>query len=277
MADSLDGKVAIVTGGGSGIGEALSVELGRRGALVTVADIRKDDAERVAALIAANGGKAQAQIVDVAVEQDVRGLIEETAVTHGRLDYVFNNAGIAIGGDARDLTLDQWRQVLDVNLYGVLYGTFAAYPIMVKQGYGSIVNTASAAGLVPLPMVGAYTTAKHAVVGFSRALRLEAAGLGVQVSVVCPGWVRTRIFEHSITVNLPDELKTPQRVAMIEPDRAAREILEGVARNREIIIFPAMIRRLWRLHFFLPGVVYRRMLHRISEARKQRIEPGAGM
>jgi NAD(P)-dependent dehydrogenase (short-subunit alcohol dehydrogenase family) len=175
MADSLDGKVAIVTGGGSGIGEALSVELARRGARVTVADIRKDDAERVAALIVANGGNAQAQAVDVAIEQDVRSLIEETAATYGRLDYVFNNAGIAIGGEARDLTIDQWRQVLDVNLYGVLYGTFAAYPIMVKQGYGSIVNTASAAGLVPLPMVGAYTTAKHAVVGFSRALRLEAA------------------------------------------------------------------------------------------------------
>jgi NAD(P)-dependent dehydrogenase (short-subunit alcohol dehydrogenase family) len=240
---------------------------------VTVADIRRDDAERVAALIVANGGNAQAQAVDVAIEQDVRSLIEETVAAYGRLDYVFNNAGIAIGGEARDLTIDQWRQVLDVNLYGVLYGTLAAYPIMVKQGYGSIVNTASAAGLVPLPMVGAYTTAKHAVVGFSRALRLEAAGLGVHVNVVCPGWVRTRIFERSIAVNLPDQLKTPSRVPMIGPDLAAREILDGVARNREIIIFPAMIRRLWRLHFFLPDLVYRRMLHGISEARKQRIEP----
>ena len=273
MADSLDGKVAVVTGGGSGIGEALSLELGRRGARVTVADIRKDDADRVAALIAANGGKAQAQQVDVAIEQDVRTLIEQAFAAHGRLDYMFNNAGIAIGGETRDLTTDQWRQVLDVNLYGVLYGTFAAYPIMVKQGYGSIVNTASVAGLIPLPMVGAYATAKHAVVGFSRSLRLEAAGLGVQVNVVCPGWVRTRIFERSIAVNLPDELKMPTRVPMVEPGLAAREILDGVARNREIIIFPAMIRRLWRLHFFLPGLVHRRMLHGVNKARKQRIEP----
>ena len=82
-------------------------------------------------------------------EQDIRRLVQDTAAAYGRLDYQFNNAGIAIGGDARDLTVDQWRRVLDVDLYGVLYGTLAAYPIMVRQGFGHIVNTSSAAGLLP--------------------------------------------------------------------------------------------------------------------------------
>ena len=121
--DSLEEKVAIVTGGGSGIGEGLCLELARRGARVVVADINADDAGRVAAAIAANGGRATARPVDVAKEQNVRRLVEETAAAHGRLDYLFNNAGMAIGGDARDLTLDHWRRVLDVDLYGVLHGT----------------------------------------------------------------------------------------------------------------------------------------------------------
>jgi NAD(P)-dependent dehydrogenase (short-subunit alcohol dehydrogenase family) len=135
MLESLDEKVAIVTGGGSGIGEALCLELARRGARVVVADINGDDAGRVAAAVAANGGRATASTLDVAKEQDVGRLVEETASAHGRLDYLFNNAGMAIGGDARDLTLDHWRRVLDVDLYGVLHGTLA--PTRSWPGKGS--------------------------------------------------------------------------------------------------------------------------------------------
>jgi NAD(P)-dependent dehydrogenase (short-subunit alcohol dehydrogenase family) len=109
MPDSLDGKVAIVTGGGSGIGEALSMELARRGTRVIVADINCGDAGRVAAAVGDSGGLATASTIDVSREQDVVSLVEETAATYGRLDYQFNNAGIAIGGDARDLTTDHWR------------------------------------------------------------------------------------------------------------------------------------------------------------------------
>jgi NAD(P)-dependent dehydrogenase (short-subunit alcohol dehydrogenase family) len=192
MAESLDQKVAIVTGGGSGIGAALSQELARRGARIVVADIDGDGAKRVATAIAGSGGRATASRVDVSQEQDIRRLVEDTASAYGRLDYQFNNAGIAIGGDIRDLTLDQWRRVLDVDLCGVLYGTLAAYPIMAGQGFGHIVNTSSGAGLLPTPLNAPYSTAKHAVVGLSLSLRLEGADLGVKVSVVCPGYVRTR-------------------------------------------------------------------------------------
>ena len=107
-------------------------ELARRGAQVVVGDINADDAGRVAAAIADNGGQATASTVDVAREQDVRRLVQDTASAYGHLDYLFNNAGIAIGGEARYLTLDHWRRVLDVDLYGVLHGTLAAYPIMVR-------------------------------------------------------------------------------------------------------------------------------------------------
>jgi NAD(P)-dependent dehydrogenase (short-subunit alcohol dehydrogenase family) len=267
MADSLAEKVAIVTGGGSGIGEAVSLELTRRGARVVVADIDGEAAQRVAEAIAISGGRATASRVDVSQEQDIRHLVVQTAATYGRLDYQFNNAGIAIGGDARDLTLDQWRRVLDVDLYGVLHGTLAAYPIMVRQGFGHIVNTSSAAGLLPMPLNAPYCTAKHAVVGLSLSLRCEGADLGVKVSAVCPGYVRTPIFENAVVVNLPQELTAPpKRVKMIEAAQAAQAILDGVARNQAVIAFPGYIRWAWRAYRFFPGLVERGIPRQVREA-----------
>jgi NAD(P)-dependent dehydrogenase (short-subunit alcohol dehydrogenase family) len=272
MMDSLDGKVAIVTGAGSGIGEAISRELASRGAHVVVADIDGDAARRVAAAVADGGGRATARRVDVSHEQDITRLVEDTACAHGRLDYQFNNAGVAIGGDARDLTLGQWRRVLDVDLYGVLYGTLAAYPIMVKQGFGHIVNTSSAAGLLPQPLNAPYSTAKHAVVGLSLSLRLEGADLGVKVSTVCPGYVRTQIFENMVLVNLPPELayRTPGRIKMVEADRAARAILDGVARNQAVIAFPAYVGRIRRASCLFPRVLDRAVHRQIREMRTYR-------
>ena len=273
MPGALDGKVAIVTGGGSGIGEALSLELGRRGARVVVADIAEDDAARVAAVIAAGGGKATARHVDVAQEQEMTRLVEETAAEHGRLDYQFNNAGISVGGDARDLTLDHWRQVLDVDLYGVLYGTLAAYPIMARQGYGHIVNTSSGAGLLPLPFSAPYSTAKHGVVGLSLSLRLEGADLGVKVSVVCPGFVRTRIFERFAMVGMREGETggVPDRIKMMAPSQAALTILSGVARNRPVIAFPGSVRWAWRLTCLFPRLADRTAPRLVREARKNRV------
>jgi NAD(P)-dependent dehydrogenase (short-subunit alcohol dehydrogenase family) len=272
MAGSLADKVAIVTGGGSGIGEAVSRELARRGARVVVADVNPGEAKRVAAAIADGGGRATAHSVDVSKEPDVRGLVEETASAYGRLDFLFNNAGIAIGGDARDLTLDQWRRVLDVDLHGVLHGTLAAYPIMVSQGFGHIVNTSSGAGLVPTPLNAPYCTAKHGVVGLSLSLRLEGADLGVKVSVVCPGYVRTPIFDNAVVVGMPREVanRTPGRVKMIEAAEAARVILRGVERNQAVIAFPRYIRWAWRAACLFPRVLDRAAPRQVRQLRTYR-------
>jgi NAD(P)-dependent dehydrogenase (short-subunit alcohol dehydrogenase family) len=277
MADSLSEKVAIVTGGGSGIGEAVSRELARRGARVVVADINGDDAKRVATAIADNRGRATASRVDVTQEQDVRRLVEETASVYGRLDYQFNNAGIAISGDARDLTLTQWRKVLDVDLHGVLHGTLAAYPIMARQGFGHIVNTSSGAGLVPTPLSTPYCTAKYGVVGLSLSLRLEGADLGVKVSVVCPGYVRTPIFDTAVAVGMPREVVShpPGRVKMIEAADAARLILGGVERNQAVIAFPRYIRLVWRTACLFPRVLDRTAPAQVRDMRSYRTVEGS--
>ena len=206
-------KVAIVTGGGSGIGQALCQELGRRGSMVVVAGITDDHAKRVASAIMQNGGHAHAVHVDVSNEEEVRQLIDKTVSEYGHLDYLFNNAGIFIGGDARDLTLEQWCRVLEVNLYGVLYGTVIAYPIMVGQGFGHIVNVSSATGLLPQPINAPYCTSKYAIVGLSLSLRVEGADLGVKVSVVCPGGVQTNIYQAATIVNVPSEQRAALTIA----------------------------------------------------------------
>jgi NAD(P)-dependent dehydrogenase (short-subunit alcohol dehydrogenase family) len=273
MTNLFNGKVAIVTGGGSGIGEALCLELARRGTRVVVADINAEDARRVAAAI---GSQATASTVNVAIEPEITRLVEDTAATHGRLDYMFNNAGLAIGGDARDLTLDHWRRVLDVDLYGVLYGMHAAYPIMARQGFGHIVNTSSAAAFFPAPGNAPYCTAKHALVGLSLSLRLEGVDLGVRVSCVCPGFVRTNVYQNAevaglaLPAGVPREQVAGAPAKMMEPARAARMILDGVARNRALIVFPASIRWARRASFLLPRLGDQILLRQMRKSRAYR-------
>ena len=191
-----EGAVAIVTGAASGIGRTISEALAKRGAKVTLADRQVELAEEVAEGIRSAGGVATVAELDVRDFAACEQLVRQTVEAEGRLDYMFNNAGIGIGGEVRLYSIGDWYQVLDVNLRGVVHGVQAAYPVMVDQGFGHIVNTASMAGLMAGPMLVSYCTTKHAVVGLSKSLRIEAAALGVRVSVLCPGVIRTSILEE---------------------------------------------------------------------------------
>lgn len=248
-----DGAVALVTGGASGIGRALSEELARRGASVVLADLQDRVAEAVAVGIRAAGGKATSARLDVADAAAVASLIADVAARHGRLDYLFNNAGIGSGGLAEQVPLEDWIRVIDVNLKGVVHGILAAYPRMLAQGFGHIVNTASMAGLMPVPLASSYVATKFAVVGLSRTLRVEAARRGVRVSVVCPGAIRTPILTGGVygSMRLPVSkeklLAWWERMRPMAPAVFAREVLDQVARNREIIIIP----RWWRWFWYL--------------------------
>jgi NAD(P)-dependent dehydrogenase (short-subunit alcohol dehydrogenase family) len=276
MTNSMSEKVAIVTGGGSGIGEGLCRELARRGARVVVADINSGTAGRVAESIIGQGGQGTASTVDVAIPEEVERLVEQTVATHGRLDYMFNNAGFAIGGDFRDLTLDHWHRVLDVDLYGVLHGMQAAYPIMVRQGFGHIVNTSSAAAFFAAPGNAPYCTAKYALVGLSLSLRLEGIDLGVKVSCICPGFVRSNVYRNAevagmtLPADVPREQVAGAPAKMMEPERAAQVILDGVARNKALIVFPASIRWGRRLDRLFPGLSNKILLRQMRESRRYR-------
>jgi NAD(P)-dependent dehydrogenase (short-subunit alcohol dehydrogenase family) len=264
-------RVAIVTGGASGIGKSLCQELGKSGADVTVTDINEDGARKVADTIRTTGGRATAVKLDVTVEPDVRGLIEQTAADKGRLDYMFNNAGIGIGGEVQDMTLDHWRRIVDVNLWGVLHGTLAAYQVMIRQGSGHIVNTSSSAGLVPAPLLTAYGMTKHGVLGLSVGLRAEGAGKGVQVSVVCPGFIDTPIFDSTTYVKTNKEMTwsiKPPWIKMMSSDACAMDILRGVARNKGIIPVQTPAYIMWWLNRINPGIIDAQMQKWVSKYRK---------
>ncbi len=261
------GSVAVVTGGGSGIGAALAAALSARGARVIVADI-----DPVRAQAPAGRGEAiEGHVVDVTDAAALAALVDEVVARHGRLDYLFNNAGISVTGDARDLTLEHWRRVIDVNLMGVVHGTHAAWRVMSAQGSGHIVNIASLAGLVPFPTNAPYATSKHAVVGLSLSLRAEGEALGVKVSTVCPGFIESNIFRDTPFVNVRREpILEALPFKPVDTDVAARKILDGVARNRAIISFPFYARLLWRLYRLWPGFLSplsRRMVRDLRRVR----------
>jgi NAD(P)-dependent dehydrogenase (short-subunit alcohol dehydrogenase family) len=271
-----ENKIAIVTGGAAGIGRALCEELGRRGAAaVVVADINNRDAQEVASAIASGGVQGYATHLDVSREEDVQGLVDKTISQHGQLDLIFNNAGITMCGEVRDIDLELWRRMLDVNLWGVIYGTTAAYRVMVKQGFGHIVNTASLDGLTPMPMATPYTAAKHAVVGLSTALRLEAADLGVKVSVACPGAVQSGIFDTATYAGVRREdviAEISSGFKMVDAADCARAILRGVERNKAIIMDAAHNRMFWRLYRLSPTLYSALMREGARKIRALRIE-----
>ena len=246
-------RVAFITGGGGGIGVALGEELSRRGAAVVLADRNHERAAEAAATILAGGGRAQAVELDVTDRGAFELRIAEVVEEHGRLDYLFNNAGIGVTGEVRDLSPAAWDRVIDVNLRGVIHGVQAAYPRMLELGSGHIANTACVAGLVPFPMTAAYCATKHAVVALSAALRAEAAALGVKVSVICPGTVDTGMFEHLESFRVDKQaLAERVRPALLPAGRCARAILRGVARNRSIITITHHARLSWWLYRMAP-------------------------
>ncbi len=276
-----ENAVAIVTGGGMGLGEALCQELGRRGSMVVVADIDGDAARQVAGHLEQSGASAVAVRVDVANEAEVAQLIESTVAEYGRVDYMINNAGIAIGGDSRDLSMQQWRRVLDVDLLGVVYGTVHAYQVMARQGHGHIVNISSLSGLVPQPGNIPYCTSKHGIVGLSLSLRAEGADLGVKVSAACPGDMKTKIYDNMVVVNMPrDQVATLSRrshylMPQMSAQAAARAILRGISHDQPLIVFPLAVQVIWHLYRRFPGLLFRINVHRMRLFRGLRAE-GAG-
>jgi NAD(P)-dependent dehydrogenase (short-subunit alcohol dehydrogenase family) len=257
---------SIVTGAASGIGHALAAALVERGHHVVLADV-DDGVHAVADTLAATGpGSARSVVVDVADADAVDDLVRGSHRDHGRLDQLFNNAGIGPFGEPEELTLAHWNRTIDVNLRGVIHGCHAAYPLMKDQGFGHIINTASLAGLVGgLATAAPYAATKYGVVGLSLALHVAGADHGVGVHVVCPGGIDTPILDRDEVPGLPTPpgmrgvtMRTMNRdvgvpVRNYPPERLAQDILRGVARDRPLIVAPFSAGAVWRMFRLAPG------------------------
>lgn len=265
-------KIAVVTGGARGLGRALCLDLGRRRATVVAVDIDQEGAEEVCCSIREQGGSSLAAYLDVTIYENAQRIVKDVVNKYGRLDLIFNNAGTALHGETRDLSVEHWRTVMEVNLMGMIYGAISAYEVMVRQGAGQIVNIGSLAGLIPVPKEIPYCTSKWAVVGFTSALRVEGVDLGVKVNLVCPGIMRTPLHQTVSYVNVDEgRFARPQAKYFLSPEKAAKIILNKVERNKPFIIFPLYARIIWRLYRLNPSIfnlLFRKM---INDFRKLRL------
>jgi NAD(P)-dependent dehydrogenase (short-subunit alcohol dehydrogenase family) len=198
--DQLSGNVAVVTGAGSGIGRALARAFGGEGMRVMLADIDARRLDEVTSELRDTGIEVAARVTDVADGAEIEALASETVATFGAVHVVCNNAGVGAGGLVAGFDVEQWKRVIDVDLWSVLHGLRVFLPLLIDQGEGHIVNTASVAGLFAPPFMGPYDVSKFGVVAISEAAFHEATMFapGVGVSVLCPGWVRTNIAEAQI-------------------------------------------------------------------------------
>jgi NAD(P)-dependent dehydrogenase (short-subunit alcohol dehydrogenase family) len=229
MAGRVENKVALITGGGSGIGRATALLFGREGASVVVADYNAEGGARTVKTIKEAGGTAVFHAADVSNPQDVDGLMHKVMESYGRLDCAFNNAGIQ-GQLAKtpNCSLENWNRVIAINLTGVFLCMKYEIPLMLKHGGGSIVNTASGAGLVGVVGAPAYVAAKHGVAGLTKAAALEFAQKGIRVNAVCPGFIRTPMLEESLDKGIVSEeqlfaLEPMHRIG--EPEEIAEAVL----------------------------------------------------
>jgi len=193
---SFSGKVAFVTGGGSGIGRATAVAFAKEGAKVAIGYVTEEHAQGTRQLVEQAGGKAIAVKCDVSKDEEVKRAIEKTVQVFGRLDFAFNNAGVMQHRvDTAEITTEEWDRVLGVNLRGVFSCMRYEIPQMLKQGGGAIVNNSSIGGVVGNPGLSAYHAAKHGVIGLTRTAAIEYCTKGININAVCPGTINTPLAQ----------------------------------------------------------------------------------
>jgi NADP-dependent 3-hydroxy acid dehydrogenase YdfG len=246
------GKVVVITGAGSGIGRATAMAFAQEGARLHITDIDEARISAVADEITSMGAEATPYTVDSADRKAMEEFAEAVYAAAGRVDILHNNAGIALGSTIDQTSLEEWEKIINVNLWGVIYGIHFFLPRMIDQGGGHIVNTASAAGLAGFPTLGPYTATKFAVVGISEVMSMELARYGIHTTALCPGIIATNIVRDS-KVAVPDKdgqnIKDKAVAFYAErgapPERVARDVLKAVRRKTPLMPSPYHVYPIW--------------------------------
>jgi NAD(P)-dependent dehydrogenase (short-subunit alcohol dehydrogenase family) len=262
--DELTGKVGVVTGAASGIGRAMAHRFGSEGMHVVLADIDGDSLDEAVHELTARGVEAVGHVTDVALAGDVEDLAAATLETFGAVHVVCNNAGIGGGGPVAGFDVEAWRRIIDIDLWGVLHGMRVFLPMLIEQGEGHVVNTASAAGLFSAPFMGPYAVSKHGVVAISEGAfhELSMVAPGVAISVLCPGWVRTNIVA-GMAPGEPDEPVDPMAEVMRETLRTRLETGMDPAHVADQVVDAIVHRRFYILTHPDTGAVVRKRMEAI--------------
>lgn len=234
-------KVVVITGAGSGIGRATAIAFARQEAILVIADKDEQRLKAVQNEIEDIGSRAIIKQLDVSDKTQVQELAHSVIQEFGRVDILHNNAGVSVGGKIEDSSLEDWEWLLNINLWGVIYGIYYFLPYMIKQKYGHIINTSSVLGLAATPATGIYSTAKFAIVGLGEALRPELNRYGIGVTTVCPGIINTRIvLDGRIKTDVYSKSKKENVISFFQnhgkpPEAVAKAILKGIKRNKAIV------------------------------------------
>jgi NADP-dependent 3-hydroxy acid dehydrogenase YdfG len=242
MTYDLSGSVVAITGASSGIGEATALACARAGAAVSLAARRADRIEQLARRIEEDGGRALALPTDVADERQARAFVEQTYERLGRLDVLVNNAGVMLLGPVEGADTENWRRMIDVNLFGVLYCTHAALPVMREQGGGHIVNVSSVAGRSANAGSAVYNMTKFGVGAFSEALRQEALHSKIRVTIIEPGVVATELLTHNDEAIRDMADKRFEGVERLQSEDIAEEIVHALTRPARVSVNEVLIR-----------------------------------
>jgi NADP-dependent 3-hydroxy acid dehydrogenase YdfG len=237
----IKGKVVVITGASSGIGEATALLLAGRGAKVVLGARRSDRLEALAARIADAGGEAAYARTDVRRRDDLSDLVKLACERHGKLDVLVNNAGIAPNSLLDELRVEDWEEMIDVNIKGVLYGIAAALPVFRKQGFGHFVNTASTAGLITKPTMSVYSGTKFAVRAISEGLRQEAGDM-LRVTIISPGFVHTNLADSVTDPEVKARIVDTMDKMAISPDAIARAIAFAIEQPADVDVGEIVIR-----------------------------------
>jgi len=275
--ENFDGKVAAITGAGSGIGRALAVELAKRGASLALSDVDEVGLAETVSLCEGYGVKVSSLVLDVSDRDAMFEWADQVADEHGKVNLIFNNAGVALGSVVESMSIEDFEWLMSINFWGVVHGTQAFLPHLKASGDGHVINISSVFGLVSIPTQSAYNAAKFAVRGFTDALRieLEIDDCGVSATTIHPGGIKTNIARNArvdeATAELSGDVGDPgdmfEKIAMTKPSKAAKQILAAVEKNkRRALIGPDA--KVFDLVSRLPAGFYQRLL--INGAKRQR-------
>lgn len=261
-------KSVIITGAGTGVGKALSLELASRGAIVYVTALTEKEAQNVANQIVSTGQKAIGVKVDVSINDDLQSIIDRVIAEQGKLDLIINNAGVAYVGEFYDMEESFISKLIAINLTAVIVGSLYAYRQMKKQGFGQILNISSMGGYVPAATMAVYAGTKHGVLGFTNTLGTEAKDFGIRVNAACLGNVQSEMLSKAEDIHEGAEAFGAALPKPYPTEKAARKIIDSLAKNKRIIFTPFYASVVWRLARLFPSLVIKGSVETMRKYRR---------
>lgn len=248
-----ENKVAVITGGASGIGRAIATYFVDRGGTAIIVDVNQDDGRQLAQEFCKKRKHSGAFFYgDVADRAMVAKVIEQIIHQYLKIDYLFCSAGIGLNSLVADTNFEHWDKLIKINLYGVINFVQLVYPMMVQAGAGSVIIIGSSLSILPFPMHGVYATTKHAVLGLSNVLRIEGKSHNIKVSCVCPGFVDTPHQKNLTYININREIRDSLLPKPMSAEECVRQMFEGIRRNDPIIVIPFSHKILWLFYRIFP-------------------------